>query len=359
MKIRYYISGHGLGHASRSSQIINTLRARHPQIAVEVISDAHPWFFSGFLAPEVMVAPLRIDIGVLQRDSLVMDEKRTLQTYRRFRQGASELIERQAASIAGTDLVVADIPALAFAIARKAGVAAVGISNFTWDWIYEPIALRYPGYEDVLESLRADYAGAERLLALPFCADFPSIDRVEHLPLVARKARIHPEEIRRQLRISPEARLALISFGGFGLESFDFSGLATLKDWVFITETGLGAEIPNTRVLPPGSLDYPALVRAAEVVITKPGYGIVSECIAAATAVLYTSRGDFREQALLVEGLKRYTRCLEIDNESLRSGNWGEHLESLMRLEQPRHSLACNGDEVAADRLALLCRGHR
>jgi len=53
MKIRYYISGHGLGHASRSCQIINALRRRHPGIAVEVVSSAHPWFFAGFLDPSV------------------------------------------------------------------------------------------------------------------------------------------------------------------------------------------------------------------------------------------------------------------------------------------------------------------
>jgi hypothetical protein len=34
-RIRYYISGHGLGHASRSCQIINALRRRHPAIAVD------------------------------------------------------------------------------------------------------------------------------------------------------------------------------------------------------------------------------------------------------------------------------------------------------------------------------------
>ena len=32
-------------------------------------------------------------------------------------------------------------------------------------------------------------------------------------------------------------------------------------------------------------------MRAADVVVTKPGYGIISECIANDTAILYTSRG--------------------------------------------------------------------
>ena len=84
MKIRYYISGHGLGHASRSSQIINALRRRHPAISVEVVSSAHPWFFAGFLDPSVPVRRLSLDLGVLQRDSLVMEEEATLQACRDF-----------------------------------------------------------------------------------------------------------------------------------------------------------------------------------------------------------------------------------------------------------------------------------
>ena len=45
---------------------------------------------------------------------------------------------------------------------------------------------------------------------------------------------------------------------------------------------------------------YEDLVAAVDVVVTKPGYGIIAECIAAGTPMLYTSRGDFREYDLLV-----------------------------------------------------------
>ena len=65
------------------------------------------------------------------------------------------------------------------------------------------------------------------------------------------------------------------------------------------------ASMPGYHVLLPGMIDesamydrgyrYEDLVRAVDVVVTKPGYGIISECIANDTALLYTSRGDFRE----------------------------------------------------------------
>lgn len=357
-KIRYYISGHGLGHASRSCQIINTLRQRHPDVAVEVVSDAHPWFFKGFLDPSVSVRSRKLDIGVLQQDSLVMQEEKTLNACLSLLGERDGILAEEAASLAAAEvsLVAADIPPLAFAAARRAGIPSVGISNFTWDWIYEGFADRTPGFKDVIDAMRADYAQAELLLSLPFNGEFSAFDQVEQLPLVARKSMRSRSEIRRELGVSEDVKLGLISFGGFGLGDYDFSPLAKLKEWVFLTESGLSDQVPNVQNVSFKSLRYPDLVKAADVVITKPGYGIVSECIAAQTAVLYTSRGDFREQRLLVEAMCRYTRAREISNEALRRGQWGEDLQALLGQPAPREVLPDDGDVVAADRLAELVK---
>lgn len=353
MKIRYYISGHGLGHASRSGQIINALRRRHPEIAVEVVSPAHPWFFAGFLDPSVPVRRLALDLGVLQRDSLVMDEEATLRACRDFLPLRQPLVEAEAASLRadGVSLVAADIPAPAFAAAAMAGVPSVAISNFSWDWIYAGLAQRHPGYDDVLAAIAGDYEKADRLLRLPFYGDFPAFRCIEDLPLVARQARHPAAEVRRALGITEGTRVGLISFGGFGLQDFDSSPLEQLDNWVFLTESGLGNAAANIRVVTADHY-YPDLVAASDVVITKPGYGIVSEAIANETAVLYTARGDFREQALLVAALHHYARAREIGNDDLRRGQWGESLEALLAQPHPQATLAANGDVVAADRLA-------
>lgn len=358
-KIRYYISGHGLGHAGRSCQIINTMRKRHPEVAVEVVSDAHAWFFEGFLDSSVPVRRQRLDIGVLQHDSLHMDEAQTLAAYRNFLPERDILVASEAASLRASQisLVVADIPPLVFSAAHAAGLTAVGVANFTWDWIYADLIARYGGYADVLDSVTQDYRKASAFLRLPFFGAFPAGIPVENLPLVARRSGLSRSEARRRLGVAAGQRVALISFGGFGLQHFDFSPLGALQDWVFLSETGLAAPLANLRAIPPGGvLSYPELVAAADVVVTKPGYGIVSEAIAHGTAVLYTSRGAFREQAVLVEGLKRYTRCREISNEDLLAGHWREALDTLLQQPFPADTLNCHGDQVAADRLAELAQ---
>ena len=74
-------------------------------------------------------------------------------------------------------------------------------------------------------------------------------------------------------------------------------------------------------------LHYQDLVGACEVVVTKPGYGIISECIANETAMLYTSRGHFLEYDVLVREMPRFVRCAFIDQESLLAGRWLEQPE--------------------------------
>jgi UDP:flavonoid glycosyltransferase YjiC (YdhE family) len=355
-KIRYYISGHGLGHASRSCQILNTLRRRHPGVALGVVTAAHPWFLERTLDPSIPVRRRILDLGVLQHDSLVMRERETLLAYREFLPERQRTVEEEADSLLGegVSLVAADIPPCAFAAASRAGIPSVGISNFSWDWIYEHLAERYAGFEDVLESVRGDYASADLLLRLPFSGDFPAFRRIEDIPMVARRARRGASQVRKLLKVPPGKKIGLVSFGGFGLEDFRFEALARISGWVFLAEPTHGRSAWNLLPLPTDGLAYPELVGAADAVITKPGYGIVSECIANGTPVLYTSRGDFREQSLLVDALHRFGRALEISNGDLRRGHWEEALESLLSLPQPADRIDADGDVAAADRLAGL-----
>ena len=41
-------------------------------------------------------------------------------------------------------------------------------------------------------------------------------------------------------------------------------------------------------------------------VLTKPGYGIVSDCIGCSTRIVYTDRGDFPEYPVMVAEMPRY-----------------------------------------------------
>ena len=120
----------------------------------------------------------------------------------------------------------------------------------------------------------------------------------------------------------------------------------------------LGARGPTGALWP---LDEPAMyargflyedvVKAVDVVVSKPGYGIIAECAANQTALLYTSRGHFREYDVLVAGMPRYLRARFLDQATLLAGRWEPALDALLAAPAPPERADVTGAEVAAARL--------
>jgi L-arabinokinase len=252
---------------------------------------------------------------------------------------------------------------VAIAAADRAGVPAVGCSNFTWDWIYR-------GYH---EHLGADAWLPDRLAVLqqtaaegwrlPMHGGFDSYARVVDLPLVARHARRAAPAVRSALQVPDDRPLVLASFGGFGLDGLPLDRVAAAGDWTVlttdvpgrarsgscITRRGAGGVVViDEQALYAAGLRYEDVVAAADVVVTKPGYGILAEAIANDTAVLYTSRGAFAEYDVLVREMPRYLRCRFIDQAALRAGDWAGPLAALLAQPPPPERPRTDGAQVAA-----------
>ena len=86
-------------------------------------------------------------------------------------------------------------------------------------------------------------------------------------------------------------------------EQDELGGTAGGHEEVYVVTTGHalggsgrtpdGLVLLDDRGVYESGLRYEDLVHAADAVETKPGYGIIAECLAHETALLYTSRGHF------------------------------------------------------------------
>lgn len=353
-----YVTGHGFGHATRMAAIVGALAERVPDLRVTIVSTVPEWLFRLNLPVRFSYRARRLDIGVVQEDSIRLDIRATLDAYAALLDGQAALVAEEAEFLrrARVQLVVADIPAAAFPIARRAGVPGVGVSNFSWDWIYADYVQEYPSRAPVVEAIRAAYGEADLFLRLPFHGPCDAFRVVRDLPLVARRARRSREEARRRLGLSGARPVVLLSFGGLDILGIDFARVERLDEYQFLSTQPLPRPVRNVRVAAMDGLRYEDVVAQADAVITKPGYGIVSECLVNRVPVLYTDRGRFAEYACLVEGLQRFGVCRFIGNADLLAGNWRDALEGL--LEQPRHwpELPADGAETAAGILHDLLR---
>jgi hypothetical protein len=362
----WYVSGHGFGHASRDIEIINALRERRPDLPVVVRTGAKRWIFDLTLRTPVDLQPAECDTGIAQIDSLRLDEAETLRRAAAFYGRFDERVAAEAEVLrrTGAGLVVGDIPPLAFAAADAAGLPSIAVGNFTWDWIYEDYAPERHGAGSLVPLVRSATAKASRFLRLPLSGGFGMAppERLLDVPLVARRSSRDPAETRRALGLPADRKVVLLSFGGHGLQGMSADSFRAFGDEYVAVVTGHLELSAVARELGRGVVEfgeqalydqgwrYEDLVAAADVVATKPGYGIIAECAANDTALLYTSRGHFVEYGVLVRDMPSMVRAQFISQEDLFAGNWRPYLDALLALPRPA-PVRVDGAAVAAEEI--------
>ena len=343
---------------------MNALGRGRSQVSILVRTSAPRWLFERTMRVPYRWVECECDTGVVQIDSLHLDEAETARRANAFYATFGDRVAHEAGLLAeqGVRLVISDAPPLACAAAARAGIPSLVISNFTWDWIYSAYSEYFETEAPaVVAQIREAYRQATQGLRLPMAGGFDAIGRVEDIPFVARHARadLLREDVLTGLDVPPERPIALSSFSHYGVNGLDMSSLDCLEDWtVVITGNDPPSTLPDgvafvkeSRIYDQG-FRYEDLVAASDVVVTKPGYGIISECIANQTAMLYTSRGHFPEYDVLVKEMPRYVRCAFIDQDSLRAGRWRDGLDGLLAAPPPAERPRTDGAEVAAAKIA-------
>ena len=367
MTVAFYISGHGFGHASRQVEIINTFGARHPDVRLFVHSAAARWLLERTIRVPFELDPRPCDTGIVQIDSLHLDARQSLLDARDFYATIDRRAEDEGRLLRQRDtrLVVVDAAPLGCEAAARAGVPSVVVSNFTWDWIYAEYDDLLPLAPDVVPAIQRAYRKARAAWRLPIHGGFQSLATVVDVPFVARHGRadLTREQVLGGLGLPGDRRVALVSFGGYGADGLALDRLDCRDSWTVVL-TGLPEQrrasghlrvIADADIYDAG-LRYADLVRAADVVVTKPGYGIVSECIANDTAVVYTPRGRFAEYPVMVREMPTYLRCAPLDNDSLRAGRWRAALDAAVTAPAPPERPRTDGAEVVADMMAACLR---
>ena len=93
------------------------------------------------------------------------------------------------------------------------------------------------------------------------------------------------------------------------------------------------------------------LVRASDVIMSKPSYGIISECIANRVRFIYSDRADFIEAEPLISGIRQYLPHAVIPKDELFKGLWKPFLEKVLDSKFPENQPSCNGSEEASEAL--------
>jgi hypothetical protein len=267
-RVAIICSAHGLGHLTRPLALAEGLRAEG---ASPVVFSAAPSLARAYL-PWLDVVPWTVDVGIAPSDRPGEGVPATLAALEE--RCGERAISRLAASLAPCELAVVDTAPSALEAARRAGVPALAVGNFDWAWVYRhfpPLA----SWADRFEGWQAPHPA----ISLSPGPGLTGFARVEAWGVLGR---------RRPAWTPPwPERTVLVALG---------------PDW--LTRLRLPV-IPGLRWLtgPPEGASYPAVVAGVDLVLTKPGYGIFSECALAGTPMVWLRRPDFPEAPFLEEAM--------------------------------------------------------
>lgn len=309
------------------AEFVEALHALHPDLQVAVRTAAPAFLFPAHA--EVFTADFEPGLAE-SSDALHILPEETARRVAAFMEGADAAVAREAEWLRSRDvrLVIADIPFLAGEIAAAAGLPCIGISNFTWNWIYEPHLQNDPRWPQWEARIERGYSHFTTLLRMPF-AQPVWMDALRHIvpvPLIARHGKpfAWPDDRPRVLvgmrtAVDPEAVQR---------------AREQCPEFVFVQ--------------PDHGPRFQDLLASSTLVVAKLGFSTVAECLANRKPLLHAPRAGFREDAVSRVEAARYINLAELPLDDFASGNWGAHIRSLTSAPMPPEIAPTNGAQVCA-----------
>lgn len=312
MRLFVDITAHGWGHLSQTAPIIAALRERDPSFGCVVRSGLPRDMVERKLGPLAGFHASESDFGLVMTSPFIVDREASLARYLSLHRDFDRHVDALAALISdGCDAVLSNIGYLALAAGKRAGIPTIACSSLNWSDMMHVYGHGAPGAAGVLADIDRSYAEADLFLRLsPGMAMERFRTRRIDRP-IARLGTARRGDIRQRLGIGADAPIVVCAFGGMipmGTPAFINrpDGLAVLgppawRDLGVLDVDGLG-------------MPYADVLASADLVVTKPGYGIVAELGCLGTPSLMVSRGDWPEQPALLAWLADHSSTAEIDD---------------------------------------------
>src|ERR1700738_4573449 len=218
------------------------------------------------------------DLGMVMANAPHVQANESALTYSFLHKHWNQRVYDAAARLLALEptLLVSNIPYLPIAAASKAGIPAIAMSSLNWADVFYHYCGHLPDAKTIWQQMVDAYATAHTFLQLAPAMPMPSIHNGQEVGPVAFLGRDRGVELRRRFGWDADNIIALLALGGTPTE-------LPITHWPRLGRVRLIAtsdfQLPHPDVRSAAELEYPFinLVRSSDVLISKPGYGLVTE----------------------------------------------------------------------------------
>ncbi|MCB5247545.1 MAG: hypothetical protein LHW57_05925 [Candidatus Cloacimonetes bacterium] len=342
-----YVSDHGFGHATRMA----ALAEEFIRFGIFVhIRSARPEFIWRNLDPNYSeIHPHACDVGVKHGKNLAPDLEATRSALLALMGRRLDIVEREVEFLRREkiDLIVADIPWLAVEAGTYARVPVFAISNFDWLYIYAKLFKGDADLRPLLNTIFGLYQRVDRAFRLPMSspASMGCFRQIEKTGLLAARKATNPDLIR-DLGIDTAKPLLVCSFGGAGEMELDLKKLCAAFEGT--VASAIEVEGISNHVRVPRNADFSALIGAADILLTKPGYSSFAEAIQGGKHLIYSPRENYPEEDILILGIASYSAKTELPSLLLAPAEWKKVFCKIKESVRPVRKVPNANSRIAA-----------
>ncbi len=290
-KIVYYITDHGMGHATRAVALIRILKSDY-EIIIRNSNNINLFKESLDLTP---FSSKPTDVGPkIKSNGITLDENNSRPIISGWINSISNnaSLECDFLSKINPDLVISDISAMPFLAAKKSKIPSIAISNFSWLDVLSFIS------SNELNILNQCYDCANYAIKLPFGTTMKHFSNLQKTKLISRNLTQPKSEIRKFLGINESDLIITVALGDSNLQIH-------LKSDNNIKIISLGGNIltGNNIINLNSYIEGQNIIAASDLVICKCGYGVVSECLSHGIPFFYIADNNHLEQKAISDEL--------------------------------------------------------
>lgn len=330
------VTGHGYGHLSQVAPIVHEIMRIEPGVTFTVRTSLPSDAVHEFLGEGCRFADPPPEIGLAMTSPVDVDVSESARYYSHLHRSWPGLVEREAQKLAALApaLLISNVGYVGLAAAAAIGLPAIAISSLNWADIYWKYCRDHQGAATIHGQMLDAYRSAQMFVQLEPHLPMHDLPNRRSVGPIARVGRDQRRRLAAAISAKDTDKFALASLGGMQGRA-GISSLPRVAGLRWITSAELAFEREDITPADRIDLSFIDLIRTCDVVVTKPGYGMIVESVCNGTRAVYCDRKDWPESPFMNAWARANGAASMISREAFAEGSYGQLLSEMLSRPDP------------------------